>query len=74
MASGLREFDANLIIAIVQDAARTTGAPLARDVADRLRYVRGPRPRSGSIVVPVLSSAVIAMVVFVVLVGWVLGG
>lgn len=74
VASGLREFDANLIIAIVQDAARTTGAPLSRDVADRLRYVRGQRARQRSIAVSIFSSAVIAMVAFVVLVGWILGG
>lgn len=39
---GLRPFDANLIIAIVQDAARTGQGPLGPHVADRLALVRHP--------------------------------
>ena len=38
---GLRPFDANLVIAIVQDAART-GSPLSAEVAERLKLVRNP--------------------------------
>lgn len=36
---GLRAFDANLVIAIVQDAARTGADPLAGDVVARLQLV-----------------------------------
>jgi hypothetical protein len=39
---GLRPFDANLIIAIVQDAARSGAGPLGPSVADRLTLIREP--------------------------------
>jgi hypothetical protein len=39
---GLRPFDASLIIAIVQDAARTGQGPLGPIVADRLTLIREP--------------------------------
>ena len=39
---GLRAFDANLIIAIVQDSARTTGEGLTDDARARLGMVRDP--------------------------------
>lgn len=41
---GLRPFDANLIIAIVQDGARSGEGPLGPNVADRLSYVRPAGP------------------------------
>jgi hypothetical protein len=44
---GLRPFDANLVIAIVQDAARSGADPLDRDVVARLHLVgadRGQHP------------------------------
>ncbi|MFG0313404.1 MAG: hypothetical protein ACF8LL_04370 [Phycisphaerales bacterium] len=40
---GLRPFDANLIIAIVQDAARSGQGPLGAHVIDRLAMIREPR-------------------------------
>lgn len=40
---GLRPFDANLVIAIVQDSSRTFGSPLSDQAADRLKLVRDPR-------------------------------
>lgn len=43
---GLRPFDANLVIAIVQDSSRTFGSPLSDHAADRLRLVRDPREAS----------------------------
>jgi hypothetical protein len=39
---GLRPCDANLLIAIVQDAARSGAGPLGPDVADRLTLIREP--------------------------------
>lgn len=47
-ALGLRPFDAALIIAIVQDAARTGRDPLGPDTADRLGLVRPPQQRSAA--------------------------
>lgn len=41
---GLRRFDANLIIAIVQDSARCGEPPLGITTADRLPLVREARP------------------------------
>lgn len=40
---GLRPFDANLIIAIVQDSARTGGNGLDEHAANRLKLIRGPQ-------------------------------
>jgi len=40
---GLRPFDANLVIAIVQDSSRSMGTPLSEYTADRLKLVRDPR-------------------------------
>lgn len=39
---GLRPFDANLIIAIVQDSVRCGLEPLSKSTADRLMMVAGP--------------------------------
>ena len=38
---GLRPFDANMVMAIVQDGARSGGGPLGAGVAERLELVRG---------------------------------
>ncbi|MBK7405637.1 MAG: hypothetical protein IPJ41_13690 [Phycisphaerales bacterium] len=40
---GLRPFDANMVIAIVQDAAREGQTPRDLDTVDRLMLVPGPR-------------------------------
>lgn len=40
---GLRPFDANLVIAIVQDAARTGSHPLDPEISGRLKLIRDPR-------------------------------
>ncbi len=42
---GLRPFDANLVVAIVQDAARTGDGALGDDAMSRLELVRAPRHR-----------------------------
>lgn len=44
---GLRPFDANLVIAIVQDGARSGQGPLGAAVAHRLELVRPPEVRQG---------------------------
>lgn len=75
---GLREFDANLVIAIVQDEARTGHEPLSASLVDRLRLVRPP-PRSGKPVSTAWLCAQIAIAVFgglvlaLALVQWVTG-
>ncbi|TVQ62581.1 MAG: hypothetical protein EA378_04435 [Phycisphaerales bacterium] len=74
---GLRPFDANLIVAIVQDTARTTGAPLGPATAERLELVqpadarsgKGPSP-VGAWIYPALASLTLAAALFVVLLAW----
>ncbi|KAA0216232.1 MAG: hypothetical protein DYG94_05665 [Leptolyngbya sp. PLA3] len=43
---GLRDFDAALIIAIIQDSARCGLGPLADTTAERIAMVRKPQPAS----------------------------
>ncbi len=45
---GLRAFDANLVIAIVQDGCRSGEGALSREVSDRLAMVRPPEPPRGA--------------------------
>lgn len=77
---GLRPFDANLIIAVVQDGAR--GGPqdgsgsLGPDVADRLRLIRPAPSRqigTGQLVLIALATVVTAAAILAWLVAWVLG-
>lgn len=77
---GLRPFDANLIIAIVQDAARSgdvSGARvrLGKDVADRLELIRtplrAPAPVAESPWRLLLIAAALAAVLVVVAIRWV---
>ena len=42
VARGMREFDANLVIAIVQDAARRGESPLSRETEFCLKLVKAP--------------------------------
>lgn len=71
---GLRPFDANLVIAIVQDAARTGDHPLSADVTGRLRLIRDPNVSSKAPIWPLICSAVaLGAAVFFVLKTW-LGG
>lgn len=44
---GLRPFDANLVIAIVQDGCRSGDGALSRDVSDRLTLVRAGEQSAG---------------------------
>ena len=73
---GLRPFDANLIIAIVQDAARTGAGPLSLEVESRLRIlpeantVRKPASPWMLIALSSVAGALIASVI----IGWILSG
>lgn len=72
---GLRPFDASLVIAIVQDSARTgNGSVLSSPgVAGRLRLVGGAAPPAGRTGVPllqVLLSLLLGVAVFVAALGW----
>lgn len=70
---GLRDFDTSLIIAIVQDGART-GEGLGQNVADRVGLVRAARghERSGSeIALLIAMSLAIAGIWLLMLVRWV---
>ncbi len=77
---GLRPFDANLIIAIVQDAARRGEGVEHPQTDGRLkmvppagsRAVRAKRERSFAIAI--VASIVIAFVMLVLAIRWVLGG
>lgn len=75
-ALGLRPFDANLIIAIVQDAARS-GEPLSGSVEERLGLVRAVQ-RSGvsrsSLLLVALASAVASAALVAWSATWVMGG
>lgn len=68
---GLRPFDANLVIAIVQDAAQG-GRALSRDTQERLVMV--PLVRGAASVAPqVLASLALAAVTLYALVHWISG-
>ena len=75
---GLRPFDAQLIIAIVQDNARTTGSPLGHTVVDRLSLVRpaSSSPTDRSAAEPgwhhIVLAALLGMLIALVAVLWIL--
>ncbi len=76
-ALGLRPFDANLIIAIVQDAARS-GDPLGTSVEERLGLIRPAAQRGASwaslALVVIASAATTATLVVWVVSTWAIGG
>lgn len=59
VGKGLREFDANLIIAIVQDAARRGERPVDHDVAARLGMVRAAEAPARWVKPAVIASMII---------------
>lgn len=63
---GLRQFDANLVIAIVQDSARCGEEPLGLATAERLPLIRKPHTPS-PVSLPVWARLGISMAVGVVL-------
>lgn len=73
---GLRPFDANLIIAIVQDSARTGTGPLSLEVENRLRIVSSAstarKPASPWLLIAM--SAVAGALIASVIIGWILNG
>lgn len=72
---GMRPFDANLVIAIVQDGARSGEGSLAAPVAGRLMLVRPPATeRPASIWPQVIVVAVLAAAIGAALVRWVVAG
>lgn len=74
---GLRPFDANVIIALVQDAARRGETFLGPEVADRLEHVAINRSSSGggfAAAMSLTSSALLAVAVVTLTIRWLLGG
>ena len=72
---GLRPFDANLIIAIVQDSVRTGEPPLSTSVEDRVMLVRPadePAP-PWKMILGLACGAAASMGLFLLLIGWVMG-
>lgn len=69
---GLRAFDAALVIAIVQDAARR-GEPMGGMVAERLRMVpAGPAKSKANPATAWVASVATAAAIFIAMVGWLL--
>jgi len=70
---GLRPFDANLIIAVVQDGVRAGEGGLSREVESRLAFVRCVEPvdTGARTVAVVLLTAAVAIGIFCVLARWV---
>ncbi len=71
-AMGLREFDANLIIAVVQDAARRGESHSSADVRATLGMIPNGSAADGGTLRAVLAT-VLAAAIFVALMVWVLG-
>ncbi|MCC5785281.1 MAG: hypothetical protein JJU33_01115 [Phycisphaerales bacterium] len=72
---GLRPFDANLIIAIVQDEARhgVSPSPLNTDTEQRLALVRPAEHARPSPWISIALAVLLAGLLFFALVGWVVG-
>jgi hypothetical protein len=75
---GLRQFDANLVIAIVQDGCRTgegAGAGLSREVSDRLTMVRSATEEGGlsmrEMAAWLVASACLAVTIGLALMRWI---
>lgn len=72
---GLRQFDANLVIAIVQDGCRSEGDGLSREVSDRLTLVRSATARNGlsvrELAAWLVASACLAVTIGLALTKWI---
>lgn len=72
---GLRAFDANLVIAIVQDGCRSGDGALSRDVSDRLLLVRAGERAQGlgwrELAAWLLASACMAITMGLALTRWI---
>ncbi|MEM9082313.1 MAG: hypothetical protein AAGB34_01870 [Planctomycetota bacterium] len=73
---GLRPFDANLVIAVVQDAARQGEAPTAASPDASLKIVRTPQPQptSWSVVLSIALAIALGTLMGVVGILWMRGG
>ena len=72
VALGLRPFDANLIIAIVQDAARTGEGPLGPSVPERLALIRPPDEPAAPVLWSMLTALAIGTMLMATIVLWIL--
>ncbi|MBL8964686.1 MAG: hypothetical protein KF787_02305 [Phycisphaeraceae bacterium] len=72
---GLRPFDANLVIAIVQDQAREPDEAVNAAIPPGLRMVRAPRPPAGIPSLAVVAAAILILAGLMVatLVAWLMG-
>ncbi len=74
---GLRAFDASLIMAIVQDGARSGDGALGHAVADRLKLVGGPpaevQASRVSFAVHVVAGVALGVLATLALIRWVAG-
>ncbi|MBC7773050.1 MAG: hypothetical protein H7210_11180 [Pyrinomonadaceae bacterium] len=68
--AGLRPFDANLVIAIVQDAARNESGPLSTGAASRLGLVRPPATDSPSVIAQMLIASLLGILGTAILIAW----
>lgn len=83
---GLRPFDANLVIAIVQDSARSGERPTGPEVAGRLSLIPAPAavpaeadgvarsPSVWEVAGPVAAAVALGVVLLRAMIGWVTGG
>jgi hypothetical protein len=74
---GLRDFDANLVIAIVQDGARSGEGALGDEIVGRLGMLRAASPTNDekSVLIRVaLATVAAAILLLMALVRWLLGG
>lgn len=85
---GLRPFDANLVIAIVQDAARHDGGPLSTGrasgwsgageagggVSSSLSLIRRPEPEPRSVFAQMFIASTLGIMGISLLIGWLLSG
>jgi hypothetical protein len=68
--AGLRPFDANLVIAIVQDAARNETGPLSPAVSSRLSLVRTPQPQARSVLAQMITATLLGLIGTATLIAW----
>lgn len=68
---GLRPFDANLIVAVVQDSVRTGRSGLDESVEQRLHLIRQPL-RAATSTLSIVLALVLGLGILAVLIAWVL--
>lgn len=71
---GLRPFDANLVIAVVQDAARTGQGPLGPLTSERLELIRGaekPSDAGSGVWFRLVAALTFAFVLVLLVINWI---